>query len=273
MNLRLFVADIDDTLRGRASMRPGPVTCSAFEEMHRRGITVGIASGRPLWQGVSEHASEWGLSFQFDFLIGMNGGELWTARTDRKEESHLLTTEALKEIVTTLHGQKDINPFVYREGYELSLYTDEEMVRSGLRHHCRVVQCGSEADLWAEPTGKILYRCGTAENGKAVEEFGKAAFGSRISCFRTGPDLVELQDPENNKGAALRAYCSENGISLSDAIAFGDAENDIEMLKIAGRSVCMINGMDDVKAIADDLTAYDCNHDGVGHYLYDHHLI
>lgn len=273
MEIKLFAADIDDTLRGRASMRLGPVTCRAFEEMHRRGIMVGIASGRPLWQGVRDHAREWGLSFQFDFLVGMNGGELWTKSTGETQESNLLSTEDLKEIVTTLHGQENINPFVYRDGYELSQYVDQEMLLSGERHHCRIEQCRSEADLWAEPTGKILYRCFTAENGRKVEEYGRQKLGSRISCFRTGPDLVELQNPANNKGEAIRTFCRAAGIDLKNVIAFGDAENDIEMLKAAGWSVCLINGMEDVKAVCNDLTAYDCDHDGVGHYLYDHHLI
>ena len=50
-------------------------------------------------------------------------------------------------------------------------------------------------------------------------------------------------------------------------IAFGDAENDIEMLKCAGWSVCLKNGMDDVKAITDDITEYTSSEDGVGKYL------
>ena len=44
-------------------------------------------------------------------------------------------------------------------------------------------------------------------------------------------------------------------------------ENDIEMLKCAGWSVCLKNGMDDVKAITDDITEYTSSEDGVGKYL------
>jgi hydroxymethylpyrimidine pyrophosphatase-like HAD family hydrolase len=84
---------------------------------------------------------------------------------------------------------------------------------------------------------------------------------------------VELQDPLVNKGEGLKIYCRENGIDLSDVIAFGDAENDIQMLKAAGHSVCLKDGMDDAKASADEITEYPCEEDGVGHYLFDHAII
>lgn len=270
---RLFIADVDGTLRGRNRRIPGPLTLQAFEEMHRIGMTVGIASGRPLWQGVQDHHAEWHLSFQFDFLLGMNGGEIWTAEDAKKREFHLLSEETLKEIVTVLHPFTGTNPFVYREGSELSLYFNEEMKASGIRHGCPVYQCKDEADLYAMPTAKILYRCDSAETAEKVEDFARKTFGERIACFRTGPDLVELQDPLVNKGEGLKIYCRENGIDLSDTIAFGDAENDIQMLKAAGHSVCLRDGMEDAKASADDITEYPCEEDGVGHYLFDHAII
>lgn len=271
--MKLFIADIDGTLRGKGSRIPGPLTRKAFEEMHRNKIILGIASGRPLWQGVTDHHTEWGLSFQFDFLIGMNGGELWVKDTNQKTEYHLLSIENLKEIVTSLHHFKGINPFVYQEGSELSLYLDEATKRSGIRHGCPVFECKSEADLYARPTAKILYRCDTVAIADAVESYARNLFGSRFACFKTGPELVELQLPLVNKGEGLKMYCEPRGIDLKDVIAFGDAENDIEMLKIAGRSVCLKDGMADAKAVCDDVTDYICDEDGVGHYLYDHHLI
>lgn len=271
--MKMFIADIDGTLRGRTRHVPGPLTLQAFEEMHQKGIILGIASGRPLWQGVSDHYKEWGLSFQFDFLIGMNGGELWTKASNEKKDYHLLSTEDLKEIVAALRDFPDTNPFVYREGYELSLLMDDEIKASGMRHMCRVEICRDESDLWSEPTGKILYRYPTVKEAEEVEAFARKKFGSRIACFRTGPELVELQDPMNNKGEGLKKYCESIGMDLKDVIAFGDAENDIEMLKTSGQSVCVKDGMEDVKKICDDITEHDCDDDGVGHYLYDHHLI
>lgn len=271
--IQLMIADIDGTLRGKKSRMPGPMTLRAFEQMHQEGILLGIASGRPLWQGVEEHHHEWNLSFQFDLLIGMNGGEIKTIHNQHKRDFHPLSIETLKEIVTTLHHFSGINPFVYQEGSELSLFFDEEMKESGQRHHCPVFQCKDESDLYAKPTAKILYRCDTIEIAEEVEQYARQKFGSRIASFRTGPDLVELQNPEVNKGSGLKIYCEENQIPLTNVLAFGDAENDIQMLDIAGQSICLCDGMDDAKAHADALTDYGVDEDGVGRYLYDHHIL
>jgi hydroxymethylpyrimidine pyrophosphatase-like HAD family hydrolase len=52
------------------------------------------------------------------------------------------------------------------------------------------------------------------------------------------------------------------GLDASQAIAFGDSENDIEMLKAAGIGVAMDNGTAECKAAADYI-APDCDDDGI----------
>lgn len=216
-NFKVFVADVDGTLRSRTVRIPQKETIQAFEKMHQEGMIVGIASGRPLWQG-------------------------------------------LKDI-------QGINPFVYRDGYELSRYIDDEIIQSGLRHSCKVEACTSDADLYAEPTGKILYRCDSIAIADELEHLGKTILPKEITCFKTSDTLVELQNASVTKGSGITHFCHEHNIPFSSVIAFGDAENDIEMLKCAGWSVCLKNGMDDVKAITDDITEYTSSEDGVGKYL------
>ena len=45
--------------------------------------------------------------------------------------------------------------------------------------------------------------------------------------------------------------CEQLHIDTADVIAFGDGENDIEMLKTAGTAVVMENALEQVKAYAD----------------------
>jgi hydroxymethylpyrimidine pyrophosphatase-like HAD family hydrolase len=52
------------------------------------------------------------------------------------------------------------------------------------------------------------------------------------------------------------------GISPSEVAAFGDSHNDVEMLKMAGRSYAMAGAPDDVKAVAGHV-APPCEEDGV----------
>ena len=50
---------------------------------------------------------------------------------------------------------------------------------------------------------------------------------------------------------------------MNEVMAFGDAENDIQMLKRAGVGVAMGNAMDEVKEIADIITDTNLNN-GIG---------
>lgn len=266
---KLVVMDIDGTLRTKEVRNIGPITKEAFERLHKDGVLLGVASGRPLWQGVEKHYQEWNMSFQFDLLIGLNGSETLDTRTNLFSTANLLSKESLKKIVQAM-DQFHLNPFVYRDGYQLSERIDEDMIESSIRHSSKLATCKDISELWSEETAKLLYRTKTSEEGERIEAFGKTLCDSNITCFRTAPNLLEFQNPQINKGVAVKNYCAKNHIDLKDVLSFGDAENDIEMLKITGYSVCLLNGMDEVKAITNAVTEYDCLEDGVGHWLFDH---
>lgn len=59
---------------------------------------------------------------------------------------------------------------------------------------------------------------------------------------------------------------------MSEAIAFGDGGNDIEMLKTVAHGVAMGNATDDVKEIADDICG-SVQDDGIFTYCKKHNLI
>ena len=65
----------------------------------------------------------------------------------------------------------------------------------------------------------------------------------------------------------MRRFSERNNIPLNEIMAFGDMDNDIAMLETAGWGVCLANGCDKAKAIADAITEYPVLEDGVGRYL------
>lgn len=69
-----------------------------------------------------------------------------------------------------------------------------------------------------------------------------------------------------DKGKALEKSLSKLGIRPEETIAFGDAENDISMLKYVGIGVAMGNVSDEVNSIADEITL-DNNHDGIAEVI------
>ena len=70
----------------------------------------------------------------------------------------------------------------------------------------------------------------------------------------TGRSILTITGRGADKGAALAAACAHMEVEPADAVAFGDAENDIEMFRVAGASVAMGQAGDDVKAAATIVT-------------------
>lgn len=267
-NKFLFTADVDSTLRGHRSPLPGPKTLAAFEEMHRRGWLIGIESGRPLWQEMEDHHRQWNLSFQFDFIIGMNGGELHDYIDNTIETYNPLGCEDLKKIAEGVIPF-GANPFVYREGYMLSMVKDEELVSSSLRHSSRFEICNDISELWEKPNAKLLVRVDHIENkAEFIEYCQKHLTSDTVTCFMTTPFMLEFQSPLNSKATALDVFCRRHGIDPDHIFAFGDSENDIPMLEYAGHAVAVDNAMDVVKLMVDDIT-YSVDEDGVGRYLFE----
>ncbi|MDQ3000489.1 MAG: Cof-type HAD-IIB family hydrolase [Fibrobacterota bacterium] len=65
---------------------------------------------------------------------------------------------------------------------------------------------------------------------------------------KSNPEYLEFLAKDVNKGSALKLWMDGNGILPSDLLAFGDAENDLEMLKLAGLGMAMANATPGLRA-------------------------
>ncbi|KAJ3007395.1 UNVERIFIED_CONTAM: hypothetical protein HDU68_003541 [Siphonaria sp. JEL0065] len=72
-----------------------------------------------------------------------------------------------------------------------------------------------------------------------------------LSIVYSTPHFLEIAAMGMHKAVGLEKYCKANGIHVDDVVAFGDFLNDIEMLEFAGLGLCMGNGHEDVKKVAD----------------------
>jgi len=271
MTVKLVIADIDGTLvdYGKDML---PLTRQALIDLHHKGVLLGIASGRPVGDQLKANAKRWGLDFQFDVIIGMNGGQLLDVQKDKYEEFYKIKGEIIHEIIDMMRPL-DLNPFVYKSGYMLSGRLDEDMKASSVRNHEPAYPAKEEAELWEEDNAKLLFRLpADPEEVKRIVAFAAAHPKPYYQSFLSGPKMLEFQDPRVNKGVALKEYCQVNGIELSEVIAIGDATNDNEMLEVSGLGVCLKSGREDTLAIADVITEYGVEEDGAGHYLYEYVL-
>jgi hydroxymethylpyrimidine pyrophosphatase-like HAD family hydrolase len=79
------------------------------------------------------------------------------------------------------------------------------------------------------------------------------AFPDLFVCHSPGGDL-EITDVHATKGLALIALGKHLGLSPEQMIAFGDTDNDIDMLKTVGIGVAMANARPEALAVADRVT-------------------
>ena len=270
--LSVVVADIDGTL----AMKGGnlmPRTRAAIQRLHREGVLFGVASGRPLDRRILNLAHDWDLGFEFDLAIGMNGGDLYDKETDEISHFYQLKKEDVKTILSFIHDL-DLNAIVYVNAYdEINALRMDDFLRDSQRRNKSIVEIGDVDFVSRHDTGKIEVHLKPALKPELMKRVAEhpSDHWITVTTFET-PDhsTVEFLDPRVNKGVALQQFSQKTGIPLSEFMAFGDMENDIGLLREAGWGVCLINGSDDTKAVAQDITEYSVLEDGVGRYLEDH---
>lgn len=69
-----------------------------------------------------------------------------------------------------------------------------------------------------------------------------------------GMNIFEINMPNITKGKGILELLNKLNIPVENSIAFGDGNNDIEMLKVVGHGVAMGNASDECKAAADVVT-------------------
>lgn len=68
--------------------------------------------------------------------------------------------------------------------------------------------------------------------------------------FYVDPFFVEVLSFSVSKGAGLQRMCDYLGITLNEVVAFGDGDNDKEMMELAAYSVAPSNGKNVAKCAA-----------------------
>ena len=108
---------------------------------------------------------------------------------------------------------------------------------------------------------KFLFYLKEGHDKKEVQETLSSRF-PQLSVSSSGPLFIEINIKGVDKGKALKNFCESMNIPIQESMAFGDAENDINMLDAAGLAVVMENGTPETKRHA-DLICPSNNDDGV----------
>ena len=267
--ISLVICDIDNTLVGHDKVLK-PRTKKAIEDLRKKGILFGIASGRPLDE-VMLNASKWGFESQFDVVIGMNGADLWDGIHDKTYEYFRLDKKYIQEICEKM-SSFEANPYLYRDGKILCGVRSEVMEASAARANKPLISLeNNKEDLWSEDNAKIMFRV-VADKMAPIEEFINSNPSPFYKGFKTQATVVEFAPHETSKAFALEKFCEFNNISIEEVASFGDTSNDNDMIRVAGLGVCLLNGSDDTKALANDITDLTCEEEGFADYVEKHIL-
>jgi Cof subfamily protein (haloacid dehalogenase superfamily) len=110
------------------------------------------------------------------------------------------------------------------------------------------------SDLWSAPLNKIYVQHPTLSGDELADAANRAA-GGFVSVTMAGEGIVELLPLGLSKATGLSLAARRLGLKAADTIAFGDMPNDIPMFAWAAHGVAMANAHEEVKAVADEVTA------------------
>ena len=262
-NVRVFVADIDNTLLPKGSL-PSKRVVDTIERLRAKGYLFGLASGRP-YDDVKDKYKEWGVKEQFDFIVGWNGCQLYDNKTKKLYKYNYLKKEDIKEIIEFMEPFDTVVSMYEPEVY-LCNKENERAWFSAWKNHRRFEAVETYERFYKEDNGGIMFRT-TDELMPEVEKLvAEKTKGKDYIGFKTQTDLMEFSHKDSSKGYAFTKYCELYNIPLDDCMAFGDTSNDNEMLKRC-HGICLLNGSDDTKACAERITEVDCAHDGFAEFI------
>lgn len=262
------------TLSAKSSPLP-EITIQALKELHKRNVKIGLATGREITEAEKTKGMFWTLGFEFDFIIGMNGGMIYDRNLNKTFTMDMLSVEEMKEILTFLMPIIEENKVsVNVEGNQLHnvMNINNHLLDMSKRRNIPLIDKTGDIDGFCEkPVYKFLFRT-DSKTTQLIRNKVEEHYKGKYQTIETFPGTIELMYSGFSKGRGLEMYCEWNQINLENTIAFGDNENDNSLLLTSGWGVCLKDGNPNTKALADDITDYDCLEGGVGHYIFDHIL-
>lgn len=247
--------DVDGTLVSFNTHRIPQSAVDALAEAKRRGAMVFISTGRPMRLINNLDA----IQHLVDGYITANGaccsvgGEVIACREIPKPEARALIGAAEREGFSMLVvGESRLT--VVNDGADVDRYFRQMLAVSDLGEGTAL------ADVLAERIVQL-----TPIIDEAAERRLMPLLPSCVSA-RWFPAFTDITARGADKGTALMTVAAHLGIDRKDTVAFGDGGNDKSILQAAGTGVAMGNAPDDVKAVADYVTA-SVDEDGIARAL------
>jgi Cof subfamily protein (haloacid dehalogenase superfamily) len=246
--VRLLVSDIDGTLV-LPDKSLTPAALAAARKLDAAGVGLTLVSSRPA-RGMLGLVKALRLEIPF---AAFNGGSI-VAPDGSLISAKRLSAEAAGKAIDLLKSRgvmvwafADDNwyltdaasPYVQRERHTVSFDPTVVANFDGVIDRVdKLVGVSDQPDLLAD-----------------VEAEAQGLLKGLANARRSQTYYLDVTNPEADKGYAVRALCAETGVPATETAVIGDQANDMAMFAVAGLSVAMGQGTDEVRAAADFVTA------------------
>ena len=261
-NYKIVVFDIDGTLLDSNQILQEK-TRTVLKKCQEKGILVTIATGKN-WDAVRPLAQQ--LDIQAPLIL--SNGALLADLAGTFEEKKIIPGNVMHGIIRVCR----------REGKDLVIYLDDQVYIERMTHNLSFLETfGSVAmkrvGSW-ESLGERLdevHKCMVIDRQSTpslvcLEAILREEVSDRLEYCLAMPEILDMTPQGATKGAGLRDLCAKLKIPLGAVIAFGDGNNDIDILTEAGLGVSLANGMTQARACA-DLVVPSNDHSGPAQFL------
>ncbi|WAA08673.1 Cof-type HAD-IIB family hydrolase [Fervidibacillus albus] len=177
-----------------------------------------------------------------------------------------LEIDTVKEIVTTCEDYSFRNIVAEVLDKVFIHYHDEKLIDFVQMGNPTITTGDLRTSLLENPTSMLIHS--DEENVQNIRSFLSDTLSNKVE-YRTWADpfhVIEVNKRGINKAVGLKKVAESLQIPNERIIAFGDEDNDLEMLQFAKYGIAMGNGIDRVKEVAKDVTLTN-EQDGVAVYL------
>lgn len=283
--MKAIALDLDGTVLNHAGEFPHSLV-NTLQDLHASGTKIIIATGRSLQMIHQKVPNEVPVD-GFVAASGMTvylGDTLLTRTAFSEQQVNFVLDEVRKhkiyyEITTSQNG----GPYTYKADYDYSL---EDLTRQADETVLDYENIGTERTLksqeqWVEDDAidhndiiKFYFFSNDKNKMDKWYDYLNENFtpDAGFQVYRTSNHNSEIMVYGTDKGSGLKVLAKELDLPLNEIHAFGDSMNDIPMFKVVGKSTALKNGQDDVKNLADDITEFTCDEDGLEIYLKEHYL-
>lgn len=255
----LVATDLDGTLL-RADHTVSSRTRAVVAELAARGIPVVPVTARQP-KGLRPIASAVGLTGPAicgNGAIGMHlaANEIWFARPLAADDARTLALRLRGRDPSLLFAS--VGPagewFRAEPGYAVEAkFADHHRTRNEM-------ELGDLSFVVLDDCAKLIVRRPGVAPEQLIREF-RDEFAA-VEATTSGAPFVEIMGAGVTKASALELLCGRLGVARERVWAFGDAPNDVDMLRWAGRGFAVANASAEARAAADELVGSNEN-DGV----------